>query len=372
MKLNLNNYLKEHSPGYVIEIDNNGTKEELVIGNKQILPKVEKTTKDTYYDLASLTKTYTAVLVYMAYEEKKLDIYDTITKLDSNFKSLQEVTVLDLLGHRQDIWTDGYLGNAKTKEEFYQIIYTAYVKEKGITYVDAHYMILSTILEKLYQKPYDEILKEKILIPLNLTHTTFHPDPNNTASNNYEHTKNGVVEDILPGFIHDTKGRVAASLGIKTGHASLFATGSDLLKFLRSFLDNSLLTKETIKIMLSHLDINSYNKEFLKQYSKSDDLNIMYADYLKTNPTKIFPRTFNNMSARYKNKIKVLNDVPDICSDNTISFSGYTGPMYTIDFDNKIIVVIMCNVMHNTNLNREQRKTKTIEIMNIIFKNLLN
>lgn len=371
MKLDLSENLKIHSPGYVIEIYQDGKMEELTIGNQQVLPDIIPVTKDTYYDIASDTKTYTAVLVYKAYEDGVLDINETVYNTDNNFINLKDVTILDLLGHHQDIWTDGYLGNARSKEEFYKILYTAYVKEKEVTYVDAHYIILSTILEHLYHKDFEELLKEYILIPLNLTHTTFNPDPRYTASNNYEHTRDGIVDYITPGLIHDTKGRIAASFGIKTGHASLFTTGLDLLMFLKSFLDNSILKKETISIMLEHLDINKINYEFLKKYSKSNDINIMYNDYLKTKPTKIFPLTFNNMSTRYKNKIKILNDVPYICSDNTISFSGYTGPMYTIDFDNKIIVVIMCNVMHNTKLNRQERKIKTIEIMNTIFNKLL-
>lgn len=107
-----------------------------------------------------------------------------------------------------------------------------------------------------------------------------------------------------------------------------------MLKFLKSFIDCSLLKKETIEIMLKHKNIETYN----------------------------------NMGTRYKQYLPKKDEVPDVCSDNTIVFSGYTGPMYIIDFINNVIVVIMCNHLHNTKLSRIERKKTTEEIM----KNICN
>ena len=53
--INLEDYYKYHSPGYVIEIYNKGKIEEYVYGNKTIIPEVVINTKDTLYDMASLT-----------------------------------------------------------------------------------------------------------------------------------------------------------------------------------------------------------------------------------------------------------------------------------------------------------------------------
>lgn len=368
--INLEQYIKNPSVGYVVKIFNNDKELTYVIGNRSVLPKVIPTTLDTLYDIASLTKTYTAVLVYMAYEEKLLDIYDTVYNVDNNFKNLKDVRIIDLLSHNQEIWTDGYLGNSKTKEEFYKILYSSSVKSKIPTYVDAHYIILSTILEKLYNTDFKNLVNEKIIKKLNLKNTTFSPDENKTASNNFECTSDKIVDNIYPGVIHDTKARVAKQLGITTGHASIFTTCDDLLIFLKTFFDYSLLKKETIDLMLQHNDINLSNYNILKQYSNKSDINEMYEDTISKNPDLYLPKTYNNMGTRYRNDINILNDVPTKASDNSISFSGYTGPMFTIDFERKIIVVIMCNVIHNTRLNRIERKNKVVDIMNYIFKQL--
>lgn len=370
MKKNLINYLNVHSPGYVIEIYINGKNEEIVIGNKAVLPKKEKTNSNTLYDIASLTKVYTATLIYMAFEEGMLKLEDSVYKLDHRFTKLKKVAILDLLSHNQNIWTNGYLGNSKSKEEFYKILFSAYVKETIPTYVDVHYMILSTILEKIYGKPYQELCEEKILKKLNLRHTTFHPDEKNVASNNYDYSGETVVDTIYPGQIHDTKARVAKNLGIYLGHASLFATGSDLLKFLLSFFDYSLLSKETVAFMLQHRKTNEQNLKKLKTISRKMDIDEMYEQFLSgTYEFKIL-KTYNNMGIRYRNCISKLNDVPNKASGNSVSFCGFTGPMFTIDFDQKIIIVIMCNTIHNVKLNRIERKNKTVEIMNQIFDSL--
>ena len=195
------------------------------------------------------------------------------------------------------------------------------MKTKFPTYVDIHYIILSTILETIYHKPFAGILEEKIFSPLDLKHTTINPIGDNIASNNYEIKKEEEVDFITPGLIHDTKGRVAAKLGITTGHASIFTTGKDLLKFLKSFLERSLLKKETIEKMLSHQDRNKENLELLKQVVQEEEINKMYENAKKINPEIKVMRTYNNMGTRYQNAIKKLNDVPCVCSKNTIACS---------------------------------------------------
>ena len=362
-------YLAIHSPGYVIEIYKDNKSEEHIYGYKTITPNKEKVASNTLYDIASLTKVFTSTLIYMAYEEGLIKLDNNIYNIDNSFINLKETTILDLLSHNKNIWTDGYLGDAKNKEEFYKTLYSAYKKSDTPTYSDTDYIILSTILEKIYHKPFDIICQEKIFNPLNMTNTTFNPDNKRCASNNYEYKNNTVIDNITPGLIHDTKARIAKELGINLGNASIFTTGSDLLTFLKTFLDCSLLKKDTIEYMLKHRNTNEENYKFLKELHHETNINIMYDKLLNDNYPDL-PKTYNFMGVRYRNIIDKINDVPNNASDNSISFSGYTGPMFTIDFDKNIIVIIMCNVIHNSHLSRYVRKELTTEIMNKIFDNI--
>lgn len=369
--INFLDYFKIHSPGYVIEIYKNGESEEYIYGNRMTTPKIEETTSDTLYDIASLTKVFTAVLVYMAYEEGKIDLNNYIYNIDNSFINLKDVKVIDLLSHNQNIWTNGYLGSVSSKEELYNILYTAYVKEKIPTYVDTHYIILGVLLEQIYNVSYEDLCKNKIFKVLGMNNTTFNPDSDKCASNNCEHIGDKIVDDIYPGLIHDTKGRTAKRFGLNLGHASIFTTGHDLLLFLETFLNNKILKKETIEFMLKHRNTNEENYNKLKLLTNEKDVNVAYKKVKEQNIEISLPRTYNNMSTRYRNIIDILNDVPYKASNNSITFSGYTGPMFTIDFDNNIIVIIMCNLIHNSYLSREERKELTVEIMNKIFNSLL-
>ncbi len=367
LTLFLEDYTKFHSPGYVIEIYNQGKEEEITFGNREIKPNLLPCNSNTLYDIASLTKTFTATLIYLAYEENKLDIYDTVFKIDSRFSHLKEVTLLDLLSHNQEIWTNGYLGNAKNKQEFYEMLFSSQVKSKTPTYVDVHYIILSTILEKIYNKTFDKLLKEKIVEKLKMKETTVNPRGNNIASNNYEMKDGTIIKTNELGLVHDQKARKAKELGITTGHASIFTTGKDLLLFLKSFFDGTLLKKETIEWMLKHDRRNEYNEDVLSPFLINGQVNPTY-QHVKNKVTCV--KTYNYMGARYFNNIEELNDVPFVCSKNTIVFTGFTGPLYMMDFDKKIIVIIMCNVMHNTRLSRDERKKGTEQILEKICETI--
>ncbi len=304
----LDKYLFVHSPGYVIEIYNNGIFFEKAIGYKTLTPLKKVCDENTLYDIASLTKTFTATLIYMAYQEKRISLNTSVYEIDNNFTNLKDVTIRDLLCHNQEIYTNGYLGDAKSKKEFLNILYSAFKKTNIPTYVDIHYIILSFLLEKIYNKPFEKIILGKISIPLNLSSITFSPNKNLCAPN-----------EIDIGEVHDKKARTAKKLGFCVGHAGLFCNGHDLLKSL-------------------------------------------YCDIIKKEKDLYLPLNYNCMGARYKNKIIALNDVV-MPSDNSICFSGFTGPMYQIDFENKVIIVIMCNLLYNTKLNRKERKDKTVEII---------
>ena len=145
---------------------------------------------------------------------------------------------------------------------------------------------------------------------------------------NYYNDEGG---DLKPGELHDKKARLLKRIGITCGHAGLFTTGEDLLIFLEAILNNVFVKEETTMIMIEHHDINKLNVE--KGYGS---------------------RSYTYMGARYFNDIEELNDVP-YKKEGLLSFSGYTGPRYLIDFEGKIIIVLMANIIHNRVMTRDEK-----------------
>ena len=372
--MNKKEFLKKYnnySHGYVIEVFKDDKDIEFVFGDRIVIPKREKTTSDTLYDIASITKVFTSVLVYMAYEEGKIDLNSNVFDIDNNFVNLKSVKVIDLLSHNKNIWTCGYLGNVNSKEEFYNVLYTAYVKEDIPKYADINYIILSTLLEKIYGISFKKLCINKIFNILGLKSATFDPDGSICASNNYEHKDGKIIDEVTPGLIHDTKGRVAKKYGIYLGNASIFITGKDLLKFLKSFFNNSLLRNDTINLMLKHRDIDCLNYKILKKLSHKTEINEMYREAVNNNSEYEAIKTINNMGTSYRSSINEMNIIPDNASNNSIAFSGYTGVKFLIDFDKKTILVIMCNSVHNSILNRKERRVIARNLINYCYDSLV-
>ena len=349
-----NGYLGTHSPGYVIEILENGMASELAFGNKTVRPEVEPTSGEVLYDLASITKLFTAVLVHKAAEEGRLDLDTRIGEIDPDFANLEKTTLRDLLEHNQEINTDIYLGKATSAEDFREILHAARIKSPQPTYVCAHYMILAEILAKIYDTPFEKLMEKKIIAPLGLQNTTFHPEAKRSAPCNFEYRESKLYKNLPPGTVHDPKARQAEQFGIYTGNAGLFATGADLLKFLRALMNGEVLKTETLEQILApreteELAFNSLGSLPAREVFGS------------TKPLSGRDADSGSLGER------AAGD--RLLSERAITFSGFTGPMFVLDFEREKIVLVMSNVLHNTHLSRAERKHKSREIIQFILEN---
>ena len=160
----LTHYFPKFGTGCVAKVAyvNQNRIDTLVEGYAEIKPNLIPMEEDCLFDIASLTKTVTAILIYQAVEQNLLQLTDTVSKIDHRFVYLKEVTILDLLCHAKEVWTAGYIGDAKSKEELEQMLFHSYVREYQPKYADAHYMILGAILENIYGISYREIVTKYI------------------------------------------------------------------------------------------------------------------------------------------------------------------------------------------------------------------
>src|SRR5690606_7222086 len=98
------------------------------VGYSDVENKV-KATNQSKYRIGSISKPFTAVMIFKAIEENKLELDQTIDKWFPTIKNAKNITVAHLLGHRSGIhsYTSGedYLSwntQAKTEEEMLEII----------------------------------------------------------------------------------------------------------------------------------------------------------------------------------------------------------------------------------------------------------
>src|SRR5919197_1066207 len=142
------------------------------IGYSQINGTEKKPlTAASRFRIASITKTYTAVMILQLVEEGKLKLTDTLDKFFPQVPNAGKITIGQILAHRSGIpnvsrdqaaWKPGA---PVTRDEVLALIVKGTPEfEPGTnnSYSNSGYFLLGLILEKLTGKPYEQALEERI------------------------------------------------------------------------------------------------------------------------------------------------------------------------------------------------------------------
>ncbi|MDQ1772006.1 serine hydrolase [Labilibaculum sp. A4] len=209
-----------------------------------------KANESTKYGIGSISKTFTAVLVFKGVEEKRIDINQTINKYFPTIENSNKITIEDLLYHRSGIhnFTDDkdYLTwntQPKTEKEMVTIIANKgsdFEPNSKSQYSNSNYILLSYILEKSYQKSYGELLKEYITAPIGLKNTYFGETVNNSNKkcNSYRYLDRW---KLVP----------ETDISVPMGAGGIVSTPIDLVKFSNALFDGQLLNSESLKKMMT-------------------------------------------------------------------------------------------------------------------------
>ena len=175
---------KNHVPGLSLAVVKEG---KIVMAKGYGLANVEtmhRASAESVYQLASVTKQFTATLTMMMVEEKKIGLDTKITQyLPDLPKAWGEVTVRQLLNHTSGIFSYTSLpdffqnGNSRRELNIKRII--EMVGEKPLDfapgtdwrYNNTGYYLLGGILEKVSGKAYGDLLAERIFKPLGMQNT---------------------------------------------------------------------------------------------------------------------------------------------------------------------------------------------------------
>lgn len=218
----------------------------------------KKADTGTVYRIGSITKTFTATLLMMLVEDKKIGLDDPAEKY------VPEVT--DIIGYSKDTkftlrqlasHTSGlprysaYQGVKVGGENVWQglllesLPFASLAARPGRRWIysDLGHAILQLALERAAHEPYVKMIKERIIKPLHMTHTFFSVDPNLLNLAQGLDNTNGVADADLPRRMHIGRGPAA-------GNGSLYSTPTDLAKLISTFMvQPGLLTKASIRKM---------------------------------------------------------------------------------------------------------------------------
>ena len=216
-------------------------------GLRAVVPAAEPMTRDTIFDMASLTKpvaTATSVLVLI--EEGKLRLSDRLGRVLPEFDNHGKgaITIDQLLRHRAGFVPDNPIGDYKdgAVEAWKRIANIDLVSRPGerFSYSDVGFEVLGKIVEKTGGLDLAAFAEARVFGPLGMNDTRFRPLPQATTTAASPAARIAPTEpdspkgSMLRGIVHDPRAR---ALGGIAGHAGLFSTADDLAIFAQMMLN---------------------------------------------------------------------------------------------------------------------------------------
>lgn len=267
---------------------------------------------DTKFNIASITKSFTAAAILKLYDEGKIELDEPIKpylKEYPNETVLDSVTIHHLLTHTagtKAIYGENYKITNKDRykriKDYLPLFATdslAFSPGSKYEYNGGGYVILALIIENISGQSYYNYLQENIFNPLGMNHT----QPLEIDGIHYN-TANGYSL-----YINENKSltRNDYQLSKASGASGYYSTIEDLFKFSKALRNNKLLSKKTTELMLTP-KVKGYNTYLgygidIDQRSEEEiighnggwyGIKVEWMDFINSNYTVIILSNFDN------------------------------------------------------------------------------
>jgi CubicO group peptidase (beta-lactamase class C family) len=218
-------------------------------------------TPETVYDLASVSKLFTAILAVRQIERGVLELEGKVSSYLPEFGAAgkEGITLLHLLTHTSGLaaWIPLYA--EPTREDRLRRLW----REKPLDppgtsyrYSDLNLITLQLVLERVTGRTLDTLLHEDVTGPLGMRWTRYNPPaswkPRIAATEDARRPWSGLDRGMVWGEVHDEN---AYSLGGVAGHAGVFSCAWDLAVLCRALLnggaygDARILAPESVDLL---------------------------------------------------------------------------------------------------------------------------
>lgn len=196
----------------------------------------------TLFNIASITKSITAVGVLKLVEEKRLTLDDPLDKFFMDVPDDKAaISVRLLLSHRsglpQTYPLDGISDPDKARKALWKEK-LEFAPGSGFRYSNQNYQVLALIIGKVMESPFEAYIRNKVLSPLGMDNTHFWHEAD-------------ALQNMAP-----LTGRIASRLGKRNwgyiGGAGIFSTTDDLYKFWNGLSKKDFLSKESIRLLFGN------------------------------------------------------------------------------------------------------------------------
>ncbi len=209
-----------------------------------------KNDKQLKYKIGSITKTFTATLVFQLIEEGKLSLDTTLDSYYPKVANADRITIQQMLNHHSGIhsYTDdpnfiSYHMSPQDKTFLVNKIqgFDADFEpgEKG-AYSNSNYLLLGYILEEIEEKSYAELLENKIFKPLGMKDTFIGKAINPKNAEAYSYQFNGEKWEEVPQW----------DMSVAYSAGTLVSTADDLNLFITGLFEEKLIESSSLEQMI--------------------------------------------------------------------------------------------------------------------------
>ena len=259
-------YIKGVFSGNALVVKDGKVAFEMSVGNADYEKNIPNST-NTKFQTGSITKFFVKTLVHQLAEENKINMSENLGKYLTGFSQeiSDNVTIQQLLDHTSgfgDFFREAMnpddLRNIKNISDVLPVIQRSEIEftpGSKVQYSNSGYVILAAVVEKVYAKTLEEVLKERIFNRIGMDNSGFK-------------VVNIKVEGKAKGYLSNQIGPKQDNSDmnlIGAGAGGIYSTTGDMNKFAQSLInDNRLLTDESkVKLFNSPL--------FPVQYQSWDD-----------------------------------------------------------------------------------------------------
>lgn len=285
--------------------------------------------RDTIYDLASLTKAVATTSIVMQLAERdSLSIEAPVSRYLPGFAAngKEKVTIRHLLRHTSGLRAHAfYAKTCRTPDEVIDAICADSLlcpPDTATIYSDLGFITLGKIIETVTGRSLASNFRERFSLPLGLNSTMFNP-PHSLAGRiaPVEKDYSWLLATPRP-LVHDQN---AALLGGAAGHAGLFSTTGDLVRFARMIMNGGMLDNRRYV----------HESTLVKFLTHSQGLRALGWDVRSPG---------GNSSAG------------TLFSTASYGHLGYTGTSIWIDPEKDLAVIFLCNRVYPTSENIRIRR----------------
>ena len=284
--------------------------------------------KESVFQLASVSKQFTAAAIMLLNERNQIKLTDTVNRYFPDFP-YKAVTIKNLLNHTAGLpkyfWVAEHKWqqeNAPTNSEMMEFLESTDVKRyfkpgRNFDYSNTGYFVLASIVEKISGTSFSSFLKNNIFEPLQMNHSYVYSFENDSIRDNqldgyrlyrgWRHVK-------IPSTVNDAI----------VGDKNVYTTVEDLFKWTQGLNSGNLLSKESLALMFTKGEtiygrkvpygfgfrIDTKEKNSIYHYGKwngfstglttylEDDLVVIVLEHTSYNALKSLSRKIKNIVAK--------------------------------------------------------------------------